>query len=212
MSGSSTAERAGAGQTSGERLPPGGAAALVGRAAQGDARAWEELVHSYVGLVWAVARSHRLSSEDAADAVQITWLRLVEHVDRLQHPDRVGAWLATTARHESLRLVRRSKRELAVPDLPELAARLTREVASRDDGPDDELLGQVQAAFVALPQRSQALLRLLVLDPPPSYTEIAHALDMPVGSIGPTRGRCLKALRDRLAYPALGRARPVADA
>lgn len=193
------------------RLAPSVAADLVSRAARGDASAWEQLVRAYVGLVWAVARSHRLSGEDAADVVQLTWLRLVEHVDRLHHPERVGAWLATTARHEALRLSRRSRRELTVPDLPELALAVTQELAAGDEGPDEELLHRIGEAFLALPARSQALMRLLVLDPPPSYAEIASALDMPVGSIGPTRGRCLKALRDDLSRAARHRPQPVSD-
>jgi RNA polymerase sigma factor (sigma-70 family) len=194
-----------------DRLAPALAAQLVARAAQGDATAWELLVRSYVGLVWAIARNHRLRQEDAADVVQLTWLRLVEHVDRLQNPERVGAWLATTARHEALRLRRRSRRETAVPDLPELAAAVTRDLEPADVEPDEDLLRQIGEAFVALPERSQALMRLLVLDPPPSYAEIASALDMPVGSIGPTRGRCLKALRDHLSPVGRYRARPVGD-
>lgn len=183
----------------GVRLAPAAAARLVERAAHGDARAWEELVHAYVGLVWAIARNHHLGSEDAADVVQVTWLRLVEHVDRLEDPERVGAWLATTARHEALRLLRRSKRELTVPDLPELAAAASQELLPDADEPGEELLQHISSAFQALPARSRALMRLLLLEPAPSYAEIASALDMPVGSIGPTRGRCLKALRDRLA-------------
>lgn len=195
----------------GDRLAPGQASQLVARAADGDARAWEELVRSYVGLVWAVARNHHLGAEDAADVVQLTWLRLVEHVDRLENPERVGAWLATTARHEALRLVRRARREVAVPELPELAAAVSREVLEADDPPDEELLREIGAAFAALPPRSRALMRLLVLDPPPSYAEVASALDMPVGSIGPTRGRCLRSMRAHLEHALPHPARPLPE-
>jgi DNA-directed RNA polymerase specialized sigma24 family protein len=83
-------------------------------ASGGDSRAWDALVQRYANLVWAVARSHRLSSADAADVSQTTWLRLVEHLDRINQPERLGAWLATTARRESLAAIRRGGRHVAV--------------------------------------------------------------------------------------------------
>src|SRR5262245_9976837 len=166
-------------------------AELVQAAADGDRDAWDALVDRYNGLVWSVARSHRLSTVDASDVVQTTWLRLVEHLGRLQDPERVGAWLATTARRECLRTLRHSARQVPTEELPEAtgdvkldAAMLTKE--------RDRALWQ---AFGALSERCQTLLRLLVADPPPSYDEISAALDMPIGSIGPTRQRCLERLR-----------------
>src|SRR5258705_49296 len=87
-------------------------AELVRAAAEGDQAAWNGLVDRYNGLVWSVARSHRLAMADASDVVQTTWLRLVEHLGRLQDPERVGAWLATTARREALRALRHSARQV----------------------------------------------------------------------------------------------------
>ena len=78
-------------------------AVLVKRAAAGDQRAWERLVDQYARLIWAMTRDFRLTESDASDVAQATWLRLLEHIDGLQHPDRVGSWLAVTARHECLR-------------------------------------------------------------------------------------------------------------
>src|SRR4051794_4119543 len=92
---------------------------LVRAAAEGDRDAWDALVDRYNGLVWSVARSHRLSTVDASDVVQTTWLRLVEHLGRLQDPERVGAWLATTARRESLRTLRHSARQVPTDEVPE---------------------------------------------------------------------------------------------
>src|SRR5947199_10585188 len=86
---------------------------LVRAAAAGDQAAWNELVERYQGLVWATARSFRLSRADAADVAQTTWLRLVENLDRIRDPERLGSWLATTARRESLRHIRLHGRELA---------------------------------------------------------------------------------------------------
>src|SRR5262245_50547155 len=94
-------------------------AELVQAAADGDRDAWDALVDRFNGLVWSVARSHRLSTIDASDVVQTTWLRLVENLGRLQDPERVGAWLATTARRESLRALRHSARQVPTEDVPD---------------------------------------------------------------------------------------------
>lgn len=175
------------------RRPAGAVAHVVELAASGDRDAWDELVEEFSGLVWAVARSHRLSDADAADVAQTTWLRLVEHLDRLRDPDRVGAWLATTARHESLRLLRGARRQVPVgDDLPEPA----QESRSLDAAllADERDAALWQAVERLLP-RDRALLRMLVADPAPSYEEVGVALDMPIGSIGPTRARSLARLR-----------------
>src|SRR4051812_7204185 len=95
-------------------------AELVRAAAEGDQAAWNRLVDRYNGLVWSVARSFRLSPADASDVVQTSWLRLVEHLGRLQEPERVGSWLATTARRECLRTLRQSARQLPTEELPDI--------------------------------------------------------------------------------------------
>jgi RNA polymerase sigma factor (sigma-70 family) len=166
-------------------------AALVHAAADGDRAAWDALVDRYNGLVWSVARSHRLSTVDASDVVQTTWLRLVEHLGRLQDPERVGAWLATTARRECLRTLRHSARTVVSEDPPEqvVESQLDASLLVQER---DRALWQ---AFGGLNERCQRLLRLLVADPPPSYEDVSAALEMPIGSIGPTRQRCLDRLR-----------------
>lgn len=172
---------------------------LVARAAAGDERAWDALVDRYTNLLWAVARGHRLGQADAADVVQTAWLRLVEHLDRLERPDRVGAWLVTTARRECLRVLRRGGREPPV-DLDE---RFHADVSGLPP-PDQQVLDHdrdalLRVALESLGDRCRTLLRVLAADPPPSYEEISAALGLPVGSIGPTRGRCLERLRRALA-------------
>jgi RNA polymerase sigma factor (sigma-70 family) len=169
--------------------------ALVLAAADGDQEAFDALVERFSGLVWSVVRSHRLADADAQDAFQTTWLRLVEHLDRIREPRAIGGWLATTARHESLRVLRLSDRTRpAAPDTLD-------EVDERLDEPDAAILRTeeqrgVWSALAELGDRCQALLRVLVADPAPSYEEVGAALDMPIGSIGPTRRRCLERLRD----------------
>src|SRR5881394_1099478 len=82
----------------------------VRQAAEGDTQAWERLVAQYARLIWAMTRDFKLVESDAADVSQATWLRLLEHINRLDHPARVGSWLAATARHECLRHLAARKR------------------------------------------------------------------------------------------------------
>jgi RNA polymerase sigma factor (sigma-70 family) len=176
-------------------------ALLVEAAADGDQEAWNALVERFASTVWAIARGHRLNAADAADVFQTTWLRLVENLDRIQQPERVGAWLATTARRECLRLLRMSGRQVVSG---EDFAVLPDPVTSRS--PDRDLVAVERNQLVAqlveqLPTRSQLLLRLLSADSPLSYKEISESLSMPIGSIGPTRARALEQLR-RLALGA----------
>jgi RNA polymerase sigma factor (sigma-70 family) len=168
-------------------------ASLVKAAANGDRQAWDALVERFAGTVWAIARGHRLNPADAADVSQTTWLRLVEHLDRLEQPERVGAWLATTARRESLRIVRMSGRQIPNGEDFEF-------IPAPSTSPDHGLISaerdQIVTALVdQLPSRSRILLRLLSADSPLSYRDISEALGMPIGSIGPTRARALEQLR-----------------
>ena len=155
--------------------------------------AWDQLVERFNGLVWSVARAHRLDQADASDVVQTTWLRLVENLGRLQEPERVGAWLGTTARRECLRTLRMSAR--VVPTEAELLPEPGTDAPVSAGLLADERDRALWSAFGGLSERCQALLRLLVADPPPSYEDVGAALDMPIGSIGPTRQRCLDRLR-----------------
>ncbi len=175
-------------------------AAWVRGAAAGDQAAWGHLVERYNSLVWSVARSFRLSTHDATDITQTTWLRLVEHLDGIKEPDSIGSWLATTARNECLAHLRRQGR-YGVP------LETVPEVADVRAAPGDALLTQERdselwAALGKVPERCQQLLRILASDPPPTYEEVGAALSMAVGSIGPTRARCLEKLRQSIASDA----------
>jgi RNA polymerase sigma factor (sigma-70 family) len=171
---------------------------VVRAARNGDRKAWNSLVARYSGLIWGVARAHRLGDADAADVYQTTWLRLVEHLDEIRNPEGLGSWLATTARHECLRVLRVGQRHVLTDgfDLTEQAADEAALDARLLAGERDAALWR---AFSEISARCRRLLRMLVADPPPSYEEVGAALDMPIGSIGPTRGRCLGQLRERLA-------------
>ncbi len=173
-------------------------AELVERARSGEQQAWDQIVTRYGSRVWAVARAHRLSSADAEDVFQVTFLRLVTHIDTIRDPSRVGAWLKTTARHECLRTLRKGGR--AVPssdgDVLETPDPLLPPIEAGMEA--DERQVALHAAIGRLTEQCQRLLRVLMVDPEPSYEEVGKALDMPIGSIGPTRGRCLKHLRREL--------------
>lgn len=168
-------------------------ATLFQAAANGDSQAWDALVQRFSGLVWSITRAHRLNTANAADVNQTVWLRLVENLDRIRQPDRVGAWLAAVTRHECLRVIRKTGREIPTAS-PEPAAH---QPAHDIDTHllDHERHAALLHAIERLPPQWRTLTRLLMADPPPSYQEIAAGLGIPIGTIGPTRQRILQRLR-----------------
>lgn len=170
-------------------------AELVKRAAAGEREAWDGLVRRFNGLIWAIVRKHRLRPADSQDVVQVVWLRLLENLGSLRDPNRVGGWLATTTRHECLRVIRlRSRMIPTVDDVLESES-------DPDPSPEDIIVASdhQRAVFEVirmLEPRCQQLLELSAYQLP--YQVISELLDMPVGSIGPTRGRCLQQLRELL--------------
>jgi RNA polymerase sigma factor (sigma-70 family) len=170
-------------------------AGLVRRAADGDHQAWERLVDQFARLIWSITVEFKLVESDAADVAQTTWLRLLEHIDRIQYPDRVGSWLAATARNECLRSLAARKRVVLGHDDGELDGAVAHGPAIDERLLADERDQVVRDALSRLPRRWQRLLEMLMADPPVSYADISDELGLPVGSIGPTRGRCLARLR-----------------
>ena len=171
---------------------------LVAAACAGDPQAWQEIVRRYRGMVGKVARSYRLSDSDTADVLQNTWLRALERLDTMREPERLGGWLATTARRECLAVLRRSGRE--IPD-----GLFEAEVSGGTTSPETVVLsretrGMVARAVAQLPQRRRTLVRALFADDDVRYSDISQALDLPPGSIGPTRGRVLRSLRRSLEH------------
>src|SRR4051794_20283985 len=168
---------------------------LVRAAAHGDRDAWDALVGRYLPLVWSVTRAYRLIQKDAEDVSQTVWLRLVEHLDEIREPRALPKWIMTTARHESLRLARAGQRERPVDPFTEP----TLETAEHAEIDAELLRSETHQALrdglAELAPQHRELLLLLVADPPISYREISRLLDIPIGSIGPTRARCLERLR-----------------
>jgi RNA polymerase sigma factor (sigma-70 family) len=180
---------------------------VVAAARAGSAAAWETLIERFQGLIAAIARRCRLSDADVAEVCQTTWLRLVENLDRIEQPDRLAAWLATTSRRESLRIATR-RAVVSVTDALYLKA--DDEVGPLDAGLlKDEQVRSLRLATEQLSPRCQHLLGLLMGDHDLPYKAIAEQLNMPIGSIGPTRGRCLEHLRQILAEMELKQNPPV---
>lgn len=168
-------------------------AELVGRAGAGDQDAWREIVRRYLPLVWAIAREHRLNQADAADVSQCTWIKLARHLPGMRNPERLAAWLATSARRECLRVIASRRREVCLDSVGLPAV----------DGPEPEILRDVRdrvlwQAFAALSEQCRQLLGLLARAPELSYAQLGRLLGLSAGSIGPTRGRCLNLLRRQL--------------
>jgi RNA polymerase sigma factor (sigma-70 family) len=176
---------------------------LVHRARDGDKTGWDELVERYAPLLWSICRRYRLSVEDSQDVGQSVWLHLVEHLPALREPAALPGWIATTTQRECLRLLRRERRTEPVDSLSD-----GRDLADDTVELDQELLLQerrlaTRAAFAQLSPRCRQLLSMLISDPPSSYGRISESLQMPIGSIGPSRARCLDRLRHSSALTSL---------
>jgi RNA polymerase sigma factor (sigma-70 family) len=178
---------------------------LLLRACERDPRAWDQIVRRYNGVVFAKVRSFGLQDADALDAVQMTWLRLTENCHRIQLPEQLSGWLATTASRECLRILRHQAQHT-----PASSNGAEEQVADQSVGPeqyvvDADTAQQLWSLVATLSPRRQTLIRELFVNPPRPYTEIARNTGIPTGAIGPTRARALKQLRRRLTERGLSR-------
>jgi RNA polymerase sigma factor (sigma-70 family) len=162
----------------------------------GNVSAWNELVDRYGRLIWSIIRSFRLDDAAAADVSQTVWLRLTENCTKIHDPSKLASWLATTTRNESIRVVRQRQRTQPTDHLNETADPLARPVG--ESLLDDETITEAIDAFVQLGHECRQLLRLLCAVPPIDYATISEVIGRPIGSIGPTRSRCLDRLRDNM--------------
>jgi RNA polymerase sigma factor (sigma-70 family) len=168
-------------------------ARLVRSAAAGNGRAFASLVARFDRTLRSIARSYRLNGWDVDDVVQATWLQFLDHGAKLREPAAVGGWLATTARRNCLRLLQANVREVLIDDP-------TAGETGCDGGLDAEVLAAerrtaLDASLARLTDRQRDLMTLLLDEPEISYEEIGRRLELPVGSIGPTRARSLSRLR-----------------
>ncbi|WP_312888340.1 RNA polymerase sigma factor [Nonomuraea rhodomycinica] len=160
---------------------------LLKAAADDDQRAWDMLESRYGPRMWATARACGLSEADAADAVQGAWLRLLEHLHTIRDPSGIGAWLATTTRREALLILRKGRPGVPLPEVvpgdPDPAAAVLEADISR----------RLWNAVSGLHEPCRTLLQLVAADC--GNRQVAGRLGVPVGSVGPTRSRCLERLR-----------------
>ena len=175
---------------------------LVTRARNGDKQAWDGIVERYAPLIWSICRRYRLGDADAEDVGQVVWLHLVDHLDDLRDPAALPGWIATTTRRQCIR-VRRTAAQLPqvtgpLMDADNMADREA--VLAEDELFLAERHAALREAVSDLPPGYRELIVLLTADPPVSYTEISARLGIPIGSIGPSRSRCLARLR---CHPAI---------
>jgi RNA polymerase sigma factor (sigma-70 family) len=176
---------------------------LVTRARNGDRSAWDALVERYSPLTWSICRRWQLNRADVEDVAQAVWVHMVEQLDNLREPAALPGWIATTTQRECYR-IQQARCRLADAQVPDAENLPDKQAATAEQ----ELLAAerhaaLREAFAALPPSGQRLIALLLEDPPVSYAEISARLGIPVGSIGPTRRRCLDKLRCHPAMAAL---------
>lgn len=160
----------------------------------GDSVALDRLVAVMTPVLWHVVRSYRLAEDVAEDVIQTTWLALVRRRDAIKEPAAVGGWLTTTARREAWRVSRNGNKAIAVED-EQLAVRLPLQRSAEMSAVEIDESRELWKAVDELPERCRRLLRIVAFENRPDYAKLATELGMPVGSIGPTRGRCLAKLR-----------------
>jgi len=175
---------------------------LLQLACQRDSGAWEEIVRRYRGVVFAKVRSFGLQDADAHDAAQMTWLRLTESCHRIQRPEQLGVWLATTASRECLRIL---AQHAPTPSEAAVARMADPSPGPEQHAVDADTAQQLWSLVATLSPRRQALLHELFFDGPRPYAELARTTGIPAGGIGPTRARALTQLRLRLEERGLGR-------
>ncbi|MGL5826986.1 MAG: RNA polymerase sigma factor [Nocardioides sp.] len=164
----------------------------------GESSGLDDLVRLMTPVLWHVVRSYRLPSDVAEDVIQTTWMALVRRRDALEDATAVGGWLTTTARRESWRVTRSDARVTPTDD-EEISVRLPRQRSAEQAAVSNDEQARLWAAVSTLDDRCQRLLRIVAFEHRPDYGRVAEHLDMPVGSIGPTRGRCLAKLKSALA-------------
>ena len=179
-------------------------ASLVARCLRGDGSAWGVLVQRYQRLVYAIVRRVGLDEHGAADVFQTVFARLVEHLPRIAEPERLQAWIVTTTKREALLQRKRGLRHVSMTRSDESEGEGSAEWDLADESPiaeealaDLQQLNQLRGALERLDARCRDLLLMLFRDEDEklAYDEVARRLSTSVGSIGPTRSRCLDKLR-----------------
>jgi len=177
---------------------------LVIRARNGDKQAWDALVERYAPLIWSICRRRRLDDTDADDVGQSVWLRLAGQLDKIRDPAALPGWLATTTRREYSRVLRTTRDQHPAGHPPDIQNMPDEQgVTAEQELLAAEAHAALREAVSHLPPRDRQLIAALTQDPPLPYAEISARLGIPVGSIGPSRRRCLDKIRRHPAIAAL---------
>ena len=164
-----------------------------------DDEAWEQLIGRFQPLIDSIARRHRLAPSDAQDVSQYVWMQLLSHVNTLREPRALPGWIATTTRRRCYEILRGHKRLVSADPLLMSTTNSDGHLAIDDELMRAEQRSIVRQGLAELPEDQQQLLLLLVADPPVPYCEISRRMQLPIGSIGPTRARLLNKLKDSVA-------------
>ena len=185
---------------------------LVRGAREGDQESWSELVTQHQPIIDAVSRRYRLSREDAADLSQTVWLQLTSHLASIREPRALPGWIKVTAEREAFRLIRIGRRTTSLEPIADFyegqASPAELRFSSTSDDIDTELLrteeqAAIRAGLATLKDSQRDLLLMLVAEPAVPYAQISSELGLPIGSIGPTRARCLRKLQSAPSVQAL---------
>ena len=184
-------------------------AELIEAARESDEEAWEQIVGRYQSLINAIGRRHQLAPHDVHDLSQYVWMQLLDHIDKLREPRALRGWISATTTHRCYEILRNQKRSVSVDPLVISRFELVDTTGRKTNGEgplavDDDLLRAeerraIRQGLAELTESQQELLRLLVADPPVPYCEISRRMQLPIGSIGPTRARLLKKLKGSIA-------------
>jgi RNA polymerase sigma factor (sigma-70 family) len=174
---------------------------VFSRYRDGQSEAMAELVAMLTPILWHTVRAQRLDKESTEDVLQTTWLALVRSAESISDPRAVLQWLIVAARREAWRVMRGQSRQVPYEIADDAVSTPAR------DQPDNVVLREVSDSVLwshvaELPERCRTLLRVIAFADRPDYPELARSLGMPIGSIGPTRGRCLAKLRASLSADA----------
>ena len=170
---------------------------LVLACRRGDQLAWDKLIRRYQRLIYTIPLRAGLDADQAADIFQEVFTTLFQKLNDIEEPDKLQAWLVTTARRKTSRLISKAHVRPRSDSDSDLPADQSAEILDERPLPDEKLLileeqHRIRTAVSLLDERCRKLLEMLFYDAePPSYAEIAASLGIPEGSIGPTRARCL---------------------
>jgi RNA polymerase sigma factor (sigma-70 family) len=190
-------------------MPNESAQDLLAAVVDGEPAAWDEIVSRYRGLIMHTATRIGLSSSDAADVAQLTWMRLWQHGHQIRNPDRLAGWLVRTAHREAIKIATAATRQVPCADLAADHGRPSLGAVHDVYPVEQEYDWAVEQALGRLPARYRLLLRLLASELCLSYREIASRMGVPIGSIGPMRMRAIRMLEKTPEFASREFPRPV---